>query len=377
LRREYIEGTVALLSLAVVTSIIVALPREAWDVLLPVAWPFPILLWLAARSRPVFAAAGAFLVSNIIVWTTIFGVGHFGDPSSPLGDRVLEAQTAILFLAVSAYVLAALFAERRESEARLAGANTLLEDEQERLAHSNLMLQRERDNRLMSLQAVMASISHEIKQPLTAIATNGVAARDFLKLVPPDLAEAQSALDDVIKDSHRSGQILDNLHRLFGRGKQENEPIDMNDLTLSSLQLLRRELADQDVVPALDLAAELPLVMGQKTQLQEVLLNLFHNAIEAMADIKTDGRAMKVRTAPAAGKTIAIEIEDSGPGIEPGRLEDIFDAFVTTKSDGMGLGLAICSAIIERHGGQLLASSDGKSGALFKVVLPAASAENG
>ena len=151
----------------------------------------------------------------------------------------------------------------------------------------------------------------------------------------------------------------------------------MNDLTLSSLQLLRRELADYGVVPALDLAAEPPLVMGQKTQLQEVLLNLFHNAIEAMADIKTDGRAMKVRTARAAGKKIAIEIEDSGPGIEPGRLEGIFDAFVTTKSDGMGLGLAICSAIIERHGGQLLASSDGKTGALFKVVLPAASAENG
>ena len=320
---------------------------------------------------------GAFIASMSVALTAIYGLGHFSNSALSISARVLQAQAIIVVVAFGTAVLAALFAERRESEAHLASANTMLEDERERLAHSNLMLQRERDNRLMSLQAVMASISHEIKQPLTAIATNGVAARDFLKLVPPDLAEAQSALDDVIKDSHRSEQILDNLHRLFGRGKQENEPIDMNDLTLSSLQLLRRELADQDVVPALDLAAELPLVMGQKTQLQEVLLNLFHNAIEAMADIKTDGRAMKVRTAPAAGKTIAIEIEDSGPGIEPGRLEDIFDAFVTTKSDGMGLGLAICSAIIERHGGQLLASSDGKSGALFKVVLPAASAENG
>jgi C4-dicarboxylate-specific signal transduction histidine kinase len=167
---------------------------------------------------------------------------------------------------------------------------------------------------------------------------------------------------------------LDNLRQLFGRGEQENEPIDMNDLALSSLQLLRRELADQGVVPALDLAAELPFVMGQKTQLQEVLLNLFHNAIEAMAAIKTDRRALKARTALAAGKKILIEIEDSGPGIDPERLEDIFDTFVTTKSHGTGLGLAICSAIVERHGGQLLASSDGKNGALFKVVLPVASA---
>jgi signal transduction histidine kinase len=355
-RREYVEGTFALLSLVIVTSIVVSLPRESWEVLLPVVWPFPILLWLAARSQPVFAAAGAFLVSNIIVWTTIFGVGHFGDASSLLGNRVLEAQTAILFLAVSGYLLAALFAERRESEARLASANTMLE--------------RERDNKLMTLQAVMASISHEIKQPLSAIALNGAAARDLLKSAPPDLAEAQSALNDVINDSHRSGQILDNLQRLFSREKLENESIDINDLALSTLHLLRNELADHGVAPALDLAAELPLVMGQKTQLQEVLLNLFHNAIEAMAANKTNRRALKVRTAVAAGKKILIEIEDSGPGIDPERLGSIFDAFLTTKPHGTGLGLAICSAIVERHGGQLLASSDGKNGALFEVVLP-------
>jgi C4-dicarboxylate-specific signal transduction histidine kinase len=233
------------------------------------------------------------------------------------------------------------------------------------------MVQHERDNKLMTLHAVMASISHEIRQPLSAIAMNGEAARLFLKSAPPDLAEAQSTLNDLIDDSHRAGQILDNLRQLFGRGEQENAPINMNDLALSSLQLLRRELADQGVVPSLDLAAELPLVMGQKAQLQEVLLNLFHNAIEAMAAIETDRRALKVRTALAAGKKILIQIEDCGPGIDPERLEGIFDAFVTTKSHGMGLGLAICRAIVERHGGQLLASSDGKNGALFKVVLPA------
>jgi signal transduction histidine kinase len=219
-RREYVEGTFALLALGLVTSIIVALPREAWEVLLPIAWPFPILLWLAGRSRPIFAAAGAILASNIIVWTTIFGIGHFGDANFPLGNRVLGAQTAILFLAVSAYVLAALFAERRESEARLASANTMLEDEQERLAHTNLMLQRERDDKLMTLRAVMASISHEIIiQPLSAIAINGGAARQFLKSAPRDLAEAQSALNHLINDSHRIGQIMRNLRQLFGRGE--------------------------------------------------------------------------------------------------------------------------------------------------------------
>src|SRR5215475_3204155 len=169
-RREYVEGAVALLSLAIVTSIIVALPRENWRVLLPVAWPFPILLWLAGRSRPVFASAGAFLVSGIIVWTATFGIGHFGE-ISPLGDRVLEAQTAILFLAVSAYVLAALFAERRKSEALLARSNTLL--------------QRERDNKLLNFDAITASIAHEIRQPLAAMSLNADTALEILDKTPP------------------------------------------------------------------------------------------------------------------------------------------------------------------------------------------------
>ncbi len=372
--REAIESMAALVVLAAMCGVIISLPRGLWETVVPAALVFPILLWLAARWQPVFSAAGVFIVSMSVALTAIYGLGHFSDSGLSIGARVLQTEAVILVVAFGTAVLAALFAERRESEARLASANTMLENEQERLAHSNLLLQRERDNKLMSLHAVMASISHEIKQPLSAIALNGAAAQDFLKSAPPDLAEVQSALDDVINDSYRTGQILDNLHQLFGREKHENEPIDINDLALSSLQILRKDLTDHGVAPALNLAAELPLVMGQKTQLQEVLLNLFYNAIEAMAVIEPDRRAMKVRTALAAGKTIVIEIEDSGLGIDPERLESIFGAFVTTKSHGMGLGLAICTAIVERHGGQLLASSDGKNGAQFKVVLPVASA---
>lgn len=373
-RREAIESFAAFAILVVLSGLIVSLPSAPWQTVLPAALVFPVLLWLAARSQPVFAAAGSFIVAMTVALTAIYGLGHFGDPDLSIDARVLQAEAIIVVVTFGTAVVAALFAERRDSEARLARANTMLEDKQERLAYSNLMLQRERDNKLISLRAVMASIAHEIKQPVSAIAINGVAAQDLLKSARPDLAEVQSALDDMINDSYRTGQILDNLHQLFGREKQDNEPLDMNDLILSSLQLLRRELADHGIAPAITLAADLPLVMGQKTQLQEVLLNLFHNAIEAMAAIETDRRAMNVRTAFASGQTVVIEIEDSGPGIDPGRLQSIFDAFVTTKSHGMGLGLAICSAIVERHGGQLLASSDGKTGALFKVALPAAPA---
>jgi C4-dicarboxylate-specific signal transduction histidine kinase len=232
------------------------------------------------------------------------------------------------------------------------------------------MLQRERDNKLMSLQAVVASISHEIKQPLSAIAMNAAAARRLLNATSPDLVEAQSALTDVVSDSHRTAQILDNLRQLFGKGTQEREAIDINELIVSALQLLRGELTDNGITPALNLASELPLVTGQRSQLQEVLLNLVQNAIEAMAPVKMNGRALRVRTKLGGGNVIVMEIEDSGPGIDPERLESIFEAFVTMKPHGMGLGLAICRAIIERHGGKLSAASDRRSGALFQIVLP-------
>src|SRR6516225_576407 len=154
---DAIEGTLALVALAVMTGLIIPLPHEPWDDLLPITWLFPILLWLAARCRPAFSAAGAFVVSITIVWTTVLGIGFFGDPSFPITERVMGAQTSILVVALSAYVLAALFAERRESAARLTRSYT--------------MLQRERDNKLMNAQAIVAAIAHEIKQPLTRITT--------------------------------------------------------------------------------------------------------------------------------------------------------------------------------------------------------------
>ena len=141
-------------------------------------------------------------------------------------------------------------------------------------------------------------------------------------------------------------------------------------MTLEALQILNRELNDHGVKTDVELASELPLVMGHKIQLQEVISNLVNNAIDAMAPIKVERRTLKVRTKPEGAKAVIIEVEDSGHGIEPERLGNIFEAFVTTKPNGTGLGLAICSTIIERHGGRLTASSDGKNGALFQIVLP-------
>jgi integral membrane sensor domain MASE1 len=195
-RTEVIEGALALAALAIMTGFIIWLPREFWETVFPITWLFPILLWLTARCRPAFSAVAAFVVSITIVWTTILGVGHFGDQSLPITDRVLGAQAGILVVTFSTYVLAALFAERRESATHL---------------------QRERDNKLMNAQAIVAAISHEIRQPLTRITSGGSAAQRFLKMVPPEHDKAQAALEGIVTAGHRTSEV----RRLSGLVRKE------------------------------------------------------------------------------------------------------------------------------------------------------------
>ena len=355
-RNELIEGAAALVILVAMTGIIISLPQEPWKTVVPSALLFPLLLWLAARCRPGFAATGAFLVSLTIVWTTIFGIGHFGDTGLPIDDRILEAQALILVVALTAFVLAALFTERRESETRLA--------------HANLLLEHERDNKLMNVEAVAASIAHEIKQPLAAIVMNGGAALQLLGNVPPDHDEVRAALNDIITDSHRTSEVFEGIRALFRKVDQERQLINMNEIVHSVLHLLRRELKDRDVATHIELTSELPLVGGNRNQLQQVLVNLVRNALDAMNTTTNRTRLLRVRTQLRGRNAISVAVEDSGPGIDPNRIDSIFDAFSTTKAHGMGLGLAICRMIIQRHGGQLTVSSDRNRGALFQFVLP-------
>jgi signal transduction histidine kinase len=330
---------------------------------LPITWLFPILAWLAARYRPAFSAAGAFVVSITIVLTTILGKGHFGDSALPIADRVLGAQAAILVVALSAYVLAALFAQRREST--------------EQLAQSNMMLERERDNKLMSAQAITAAIAHEVKQPLAAIVTNGGAALRFLGQRPPDVEEVRSALQRMVSDTHRTSDVFDGIRALFGKSDQKRLQVDVNKIVLGVLESSQKELQDRGIETRLELATELPLVDSNGRQLEEVIFNLVHNATEAM-DVATDGaRILRVKTELTDHNAITVAVHDSGPGIDPEKLDGIFGAFFTTKSHGMGLGLAICRMIVEHHGGRLIASSDGKKGSLFQFDLPIESTEKG
>ena len=242
-----------------------------------------------------------------------------------------------------------------------------------RLARTNVMLQRERDSRLMNLEALTASIAHEVRQPLTAIIAFTQAALLYLKRSPPDVQPAISTLDEVVETSHRTDQIFDNMRALFGRAEVTKQPVDMNEVLLEVLHNLEPDLVRHNIITQMALSSPLPLVNGNKTQLQEVFINLAHNAMEAMAS--TEGqRMLKFATESHSGKTVSVVVEDSGPGFGSLAPTTIFEAFVTTKPLGMGLGLAICRQIVERHDGRISASQKSPHGAVFRIDLPAASA---
>jgi signal transduction histidine kinase len=178
-------------------------------------------------------------------------------------------------------------------------------------------------------------------------------------------------LNDVITAGRRTSEVLGDIHTLFGKVDHRGRgPVDVNALILGILRSLGTEFEHHRVETSTELTPELPFVDGNSGQLQEVIYNLVRNAVEAMDNITNRARLLRVRTELRGRDAIAIAVEDTGPGIEPTKLRSIFDAFTTTKSDGMGLGLAICRMISESHGGQLTASSDGKSGSLFLFVLP-------
>ena len=255
----------------------------------------------------------------------------------------------------------------------LCGISTNITDQRRNeldLREAIMTLERERENKLMNVEAIIASIAHEVRQPLTAITANAAAALRFFARTPPDFDEINAALSRVVSDSHRASEVLDGIRALFQKVGQAREAVDLNEITREALQLLQGELTDHGVTTRTEFASELPHVQGHKGQLQEIMINLCHNAIEAMATMTDQNRVLRIRTGRHGEKAIAVAVEDSGPGIDPKQLQGIFDAFVTTKAQGMGLGLAICRRIIESHGGQISALSDGKSGALFQFVLP-------
>jgi signal transduction histidine kinase len=353
---QFLEAAVAIGALAVMTGAIVLLPADLWETVVPAALLFPILVWLAVRCQPVFAAAGVFLASMTIIATTTYHIGHFGQTTLSSEDRILQAQTIIMFVAVGTCVLAALFAERKESEARLT--------------ESNMLLERERDNKLMNVQAALAAVAHEIKQPLAAISAGSSAALRWLKRMPPDYEEAIACLTGMMEASGRANEVLDSTRGLFKTAAQQKTTIEINRLVQQVLRVVENDLRVQGVTVSTELQEDLPQIMGDRTLLQQAIINLVKNAVEAMGTVPTTIKTLRLVTTQDGNSVVSLSVQDSGPGINPETGDHVFDPFFTTKSSGTGLGLSISRKIIEDHGGDLRLTETSSNGSTFEITLP-------
>ncbi len=227
-----------------------------------------------------------------------------------------------------------------------------------------------RAEQLATLGEMTASIAHEINQPLGAIVANGGAALRWLEAATPNLDEVKEALKDVISDGHRASQVIASARAIFKKVGEEKAPIVVNELLQDVLTFMNREVQRHGVFVRSELADGLPRVSGNRVQLQQVIANLIMNAIEAMGSVTDRERILRVASEVSDSNDVLITVEDSGVGLDPKNIDRVFDRFFTTKSEGMGMGLAICRSIVEAHGGRLWAESKVPHGAILRIGLP-------
>jgi PAS domain S-box-containing protein len=251
--------------------------------------------------------------------------------------------------------------ERKRAEAEARESERRYREAQLELAHAN---------RLATMGQLTSSIAHEVNQPIAAAVTYASAARRFLSAKPPNFREVDDALSLIVKEGNRAGEVVGRIRALIKKAPPRKDAVEINDAILEVIALTRTEAANNTVAVWTQLAEGLPCVQGDRVQLQQVLLNLIMNAIEAMRDVDEGGRELLIssRNGPDG---VSVEVRDSGPGFAPAYLDHVFEAFYTTKPGGLGLGLSICRSIIEAHNGRLLASSNVPRGASFQFVLPA------
>ncbi|HTJ90413.1 MAG TPA: AAA family ATPase [Acidocella sp.] len=225
--------------------------------------------------------------------------------------------------------------------------------------------------RVTTLGELAASIAHEINQPLAAVATSGNACLRWLGRDPPDLDAAQKTVARIVQDAHRAGDVIRSLRALAVKSGPQFTKLDLNGTIQEVLALTRSNLHRHGVALHMEPYAPLPQILGDKVQLQQVLLNLITNAVDAMSEITDRPKKLTITVHPAQPDGVLIGVEDTGTGFDPAAADQIFAPFYTTKSSGMGMGLSICKTIIEAHGGQLRAKPNLPQGAIFQFRLPA------
>ncbi|MDP3254526.1 sensor histidine kinase, partial [Bosea sp. (in: a-proteobacteria)] len=239
-----------------------------------------------------------------------------------------------------------------------------------RLARATAAERRARQNRLTAMEALSATIAHEVNQPLGSMVTNANAGLRWLDKPQPALDEARAAMRRIVEEGHRANKVVSSIRTMFMKGTRERTPLDLNLLIEQVVKQSGVELRLDDGAVTLDLDCRAPFVIGNAIQLQQVVANLIDNAVEAMRPIPARQRRLRIGTSVNDHSEVVVSVADTGPGLDSATLDRIFEPFFTTKADGMGMGLMFCRSTIEAHGGRLWTSSNRPRGAVFTFSLP-------
>jgi len=269
-----------------------------------------------------------------------------------------ESRDEIGRLAIALNAMLAELAAAHEREAEDAARRAAMQAELARVA------------RITTMGEMAASIAHEINQPLAAIVNNANASLRWLGQDPPNVARARSVLERVVSDGGRASEVIGSIRSMLEKSSQERMQLDVNDLIREVMTFVRADLKHHGITVRTELDGDLPRISAVRIQLQQVLLNLIANAVESMASVEERARVITVRSQKGEGYGIVITVEDTGIGIDQTDLGRVFEAFFSTKPEGMGMGLSICRSIVEAHGGRMTVSPAHPRGSAFQVSLP-------
>lgn len=304
----------------------------------------------------------------------------------------LDIVTLALFLAVS-LLISRLMSQRKRAEealqkllgeldfkvrertAELASANDELRSEMNERRRAEDALQKAQAelahvSRLMTLGELTASISHEVNQPIAAVVINGQVCQRLLALEPPRPDDVRATLERIVRDANRASEVVQRIRALAKRTEPQMVSLDMNEVIREAVLLVQREVLSHGVSLRTELSADLPDVLGDRVQLQQVVINLLINGVEAMASITDRPRELIIRAQQHERSQVLVAVLDCGIGIDSQTAEQLFSAFFTTKPSGMGMGLSISRSIIRAHGGRLWASPNPGHGAAFQFTVP-------
>jgi NO-binding membrane sensor protein with MHYT domain len=321
-------------------------------------------LWLAFQTTDLWQKLIAALVMGLAIsgmhYTgmraaifTDHGSVHEAPVDASLDQTNLALAVAGITFVILAFASIASLSEQKRAEEAL------------RQAQADLA----RVNRVTTMGALTASIAHEVNQPIAAAAANADACMRWLSGETPNLEEARAAAMGIVKDAKRAAEIINRIRLLFRKGTTQRELLDVNDVIREMIVLLRGEVAQHSVSVRTELGADLPQVMGDRVQLQQVMMNLMSNGIDAMKQVEGP-RELAIKSQRAENEQLMVSVSDTGVGLPPQQADQIFNAFVSTKLHGTGMGLSISRSIVEAHSGRLWAADNSPRGASFHLILP-------